>query len=719
MKFKLNDWKKVSQGASHTVLRNKQGHEMRIFHSKLSPKLQKQLVALPGALENADGDVKKLAKGGKVKMAGGGAVGGHPCKNPSCKSFGSEHPNCRCYSGMAEGGKVSSYCSAARPHAKGCQLYAEGGGVSGGDGSPYIDPKKTRQFVEGAKASGWQPEQWYKNFKEGLGIQPEESQGEESKDSRESYAEGGRIMMAEGEDVPSAADASAAMREITGLPPISASSPPSGISLDVPANTQIPVGAGDVSPLQALLGNSGAAAVDSAADAAWPHPGASPKPGAAAPPSAPATKGVPPMLERPDDFAAGPQGSPPSGGGAAGAKDPYGIDAGYGMLNKGINLQIAGQKEQAAAIAHQAEFEHKARAEQAAKMQELGNHFKTEVDSIMAERKGFMDDIKNSHIDPQHYMGSMSTTGKVATGIGLMLGGLGAGLAGGTNQAMDFLNKQIDRDIDAQKAELGKKETLLSANFKQFGNLKEAMDMTRIQMNDMLANQIGDSAARSKGEQAQAIAKQAQGQIYAQNYQHAMSLAMQRTMMNGNGGSNVENKILMYKMMGKLDMAKHFEDRYVPELSKTQTANQAIAGEDKTAITKHRDFDSALDAVKDALDKGRYGHPYDMNRAAAAASYLQGAMRDANFGGGKWVESEQPLFDALISGRPLNLQEKVLGTESNKLDNLRELNRGKMNVLRTKYGFEPDRGANSQYLDWAKKNPRDPRAKVILERGGR
>ena len=49
-----------------------------------------------------------------------------PCLNPNCKSHGAPHPNCRCY-GMAEGGEAGHYCSTARPHAPGCEYYADGG----------------------------------------------------------------------------------------------------------------------------------------------------------------------------------------------------------------------------------------------------------------------------------------------------------------------------------------------------------------------------------------------------------------------------------------------------------------------------------------------------------------------------------------------------------------------------------------------------------------
>lgn len=54
---------------------------------------------------------------------------GLPCKNPSCKSHGRPHPNCRCYAGLAKGGAVEPFCSQDRQHDPGCGYYAEGGEV--------------------------------------------------------------------------------------------------------------------------------------------------------------------------------------------------------------------------------------------------------------------------------------------------------------------------------------------------------------------------------------------------------------------------------------------------------------------------------------------------------------------------------------------------------------------------------------------------------------
>ncbi len=46
--------------------------------------------------------------------------------NPSCKSHGRPHPNCRCYNELAKGGDAS-FCSTDQKHSSECQYFADGG----------------------------------------------------------------------------------------------------------------------------------------------------------------------------------------------------------------------------------------------------------------------------------------------------------------------------------------------------------------------------------------------------------------------------------------------------------------------------------------------------------------------------------------------------------------------------------------------------------------
>lgn len=93
--------------------------------------------------------------------------------------------------------------------------------------------------------------------------------------------------------------------------------------------------------------------------------------------------------------------------------------------------------------------------------------------------------LRDGSINPKHYMESLSSSGKVATALGIALGGV----AGGQNFALDYVNKQIDRDIKAQEADLDKRKTVLGAYQQLFGPSLAAYNATRMTMNDAYVNQ--------------------------------------------------------------------------------------------------------------------------------------------------------------------------------------------------------------------------------------
>lgn len=80
---------------------------------------------------------------GRIKKPSGSDAQYPPCLNPSCKSHGKPHPNCKCYGdSYAEGGEVSDeyYCDDNRMHRKACDYYAEGGSVKGVHKSQFNYP---------------------------------------------------------------------------------------------------------------------------------------------------------------------------------------------------------------------------------------------------------------------------------------------------------------------------------------------------------------------------------------------------------------------------------------------------------------------------------------------------------------------------------------------------------------------------------------------------
>ena len=74
---------------------------------------------------------------------------GLPCKNPNCKSHGSPHPNCHCYSessSYAKGGKVKNFCSSDQAHQSSCQYFADGGDIQ--PDSAIIPPQSAAADIQ-------------------------------------------------------------------------------------------------------------------------------------------------------------------------------------------------------------------------------------------------------------------------------------------------------------------------------------------------------------------------------------------------------------------------------------------------------------------------------------------------------------------------------------------------------------------------------------------
>jgi hypothetical protein len=140
-------------------------------------------------------------------------------------------------------------------------------------------------------------------------------------------------------------------------------------------------------------------------------------------------------------------------------------------------------------------------------LQASAEGFQSKYDSLDQERESLKKDIMDGHIDPNRLVGNMTTAGKVSTAVGLILGGLSGGINKTSNPALEYLNKQIENDIGAQKANLGSKDSLLSANLRQFGNLKDAESMTRVHMMDLAKMELEKQAALSQDPMAKSRAQ--------------------------------------------------------------------------------------------------------------------------------------------------------------------------------------------------------------------
>lgn len=182
-------------------------------------------------------------------------------------------------------------------------------------------------------------------------------------------------------------------------------------------------------------------------------------------------------------------------------------------INKGLALQEAG-------IAAQVEV---AKARDAAVLVQQDEHIKRMqgLEAQHAERMAMVqkraDDLfqatLNAKIDPNRVWSSAGVGNRIAAGIGILLSGIGQGLAGGPNMALAVIDKTIDRDIEAQRDNLERQKGLLSYYLQQGRDMQSAHELAKADLKDMLAAQLTRVSAEFGGAEAAARAQVLLGQL--------------------------------------------------------------------------------------------------------------------------------------------------------------------------------------------------------------
>lgn len=99
-----------------------------------------------------------------------------------------------------------------------------------------------------------------------------------------------------------------------------------------------------------------------------------------------------------------------------------------------------------------------------------------EFDQHMQDVDKAFKDLSAARVDDKNYWGKLGTGNQVMAAIGLALGAVGQAVTGQDSQALKILNMAVDRDIDAQKANIAKlgKQTEVAQ-----GRLKDFMGITK------------------------------------------------------------------------------------------------------------------------------------------------------------------------------------------------------------------------------------------------
>lgn len=332
------------------------------------------------------------------------------------------------------------------------------------------------------------------------------------------------------------------------------------------------------------------------------------------------------------------------------AKSPLGQEeaavASQPMATPGMEGAI---RTEAAATAQKARDEEIAAKATVNQIARLTGEYQTKVAKLTEDQDHFIEDVKNGHIDPNKFVGSMDFSQRAMSTAALILGGLGGAMTGqGGNAALDVLNKQIDRDIDAQKEELGKRKTLLEANLKMMGNLEDATKLTHTMMQGLLITKFQQAAAKANNPIAKARAEQTIAQMQAQMQPKIQMMALKQMLNDPNLSPEAIPQII--QQMEGLDpkQAEELRKRMVPGMGIAPTTKDAadvkeLRGSVDTAV---KGIDELIAMTKTP------GRSFDLNaraKADAIRATLIGALRVPITGPGAMNEGERALLEGLIA----------------------------------------------------------------------
>lgn len=200
-------------------------------------------------------------------------------------------------------------------------------------------------------------------------------------------------------------------------------------------------------------------------------------------------------------------------------------------------------------------------------MNGIKNTYDDKLADIENENKNLTNAVTSATIDPNRYVHNMGTGNKILAAIMMGIGGAGAATARQPNIAYEAMQKAISDDIDAQKADLGKKKSLLSVNMQKYGNLDRATQATMMQMNAIQQGNIAQIAAKNGASINQGNTQYMLGALQNQNLmtktQLAKDLAVQnlrQQALSGNVNPNVDPASLVQHLVPAERQQKVFDE---------------------------------------------------------------------------------------------------------------------------------------------------------------
>jgi hypothetical protein len=267
------------------------------------------------------------------------------------------------------------------------------------------------------------------------------------------------------------------------------------------------------------------------------------------------------------------------------------------------------------------------------------------------ERNKQLDELANQKINSNNYWGNMGTPDKIRSGIAILLGGIGAGLAGGKNLALEKINDAINKDIEDQKAN---KQSMYNALIQKGHNDEYATASVMKSMTDQIDALTKKYAAGTKSAESLQNLQVLNAQLKQRQAEY--NQAQQGTALK----DQVMNKALSGQDLSPQEMVylpEKERNRYIPGLGIAVVGNEKAVEEARIASADRNNMANSIDQIVSIMSEaGREGFPTEKKKEAIArAAALTGKLRVPITGPGAMQEQDFKRIQNLIPEDPTAL----------------------------------------------------------------
>lgn len=185
-----------------------------------------------------------------------------------------------------------------------------------------------------------------------------------------------------------------------------------------------------------------------------------------------------------------------------------------------------------------------------------------------ADDLGYASDLKMGKITPKTYgdlFHKEDTLGKIGSFFGLLISGMGSGLAHQPNMVMEMMNKEIERDLDAQKTS--------NSNAQNWYRLSLGHELQKAQINKMAYENAYQSALTGKVPYEQEQLMAATEAQLGNAYQQATAADFERAKISKLGGGTFDlsasnaarNKMMLAAQQHLQDLANKLPPAVQPQ----------------------------------------------------------------------------------------------------------------------------------------------------------